>query len=54
VECDALDHGIGVVCKKKVPFILKETNLKEKTYSNQFMKKKKWTYYMQLRNDSLS
>jgi len=40
--------------QKEGPLPLRETNLKEKTYSNPFVKKKCWPYYMQLRNGALS
>jgi hypothetical protein len=41
-------------CKKEGTLPFKEANLKEKTYSNQFMKNKCWSYYMLLRNGALT
>jgi hypothetical protein len=47
VKCDALGHGIGpFLMQEGRPLALKVSILKERTYSNSFMKRKCWSYYM--------
>jgi hypothetical protein len=47
VNFDALGNGVGVVLlKKEDPLPLKEVILREIMYSNPFMKRKCWPYYM--------
>jgi hypothetical protein len=54
VKCDASWHGIGeFYFKKEGPLPLRATNLKERTYSNAFLRRKCWPYYMQLSNEAL-
>jgi hypothetical protein len=47
VECDDLGQRIGAILMQEGrTLVFETTNLKGKTYSNPFVKKKCWPYYM--------